>query len=253
MAGHSKWANIRHKKAKEDAKRAKAFTKHLREITVAAREGGGDPATNPRLALAVENAKGVNLPKDNIERAIKKGTGELDDGSGQYEEATYEGYGPGGIAYFIEVTTNNYNRTVGEIRHIFSRSGGNLGTDGSVAYLFEQKGVIQIPADSLDEEEVMLMAIDAGAEDVEKEEELFIVTTAREKLFDVRTELETSGLSIQSAELIRVPMTEVAVDIDTARSNLKLMELFEENDDVSDVYSNMKLDEQTLAAVETME
>ncbi|MGM0505582.1 MAG: YebC/PmpR family DNA-binding transcriptional regulator [Bacteroidota bacterium] len=254
MAGHSKWANIRHKKAKEDAKRAKAFTKHIREITVAAREGGGDSTTNPRLALAIENAKGVNLPKDNIERAIKKGTGELDDGSGQYEEATYEGYGPGGIAYFIEVTTNNYNRTVGEIRHIFSKSGGNLGTDGSVAYLFEQKGVIQIPAENLDEEDLMLMAIDAGADDIEKEEEeLFIVTTAREKLFDVRRELESSDLAIQSAELIRVPMTEVAVDIDTARSNLKLMELFEDNDDVSNVYSNMKLDEQTLSAVETME
>ncbi|MEX0594289.1 MAG: YebC/PmpR family DNA-binding transcriptional regulator [Balneolaceae bacterium] len=253
MAGHSKWANIRHKKAKEDAKRAKAFTKHIREITVAAREGGGDPATNPRLALAVDNAKGVNLPKDNIERAIKKGTGELDDGSGQYEEATYEGYGPGGIAYFIEVTTNNYNRTVGEIRHIFSKSGGNLGTDGSVAYLFEQKGIIQIAADNLDEETVMLMAIDAGADDVEKEEDLFIITTAREKLFDVRTGLEESGLAIQTAELIQVPMTEVAVKIDTARSNLKLMESFEDNDDVSNVYSNMKLDEQTLAAAESME
>lgn len=253
MAGHSKWANIRHKKAKEDAKRAKAFTKHIREITVAAREGGGEPTTNPRLALAIENAKGVNLPKDNIERAIKKGTGELDDGSGHYEEATYEGYGPGGIAYFIEVTTNNYNRTVGEIRHIFSKSGGNLGTDGSVAYLFEQKGVIQIPADSLDEEEVMLTAIDAGADDVENEEDLFIVTTAREKLFQVRNELESAGLPVQSAELVRIPMTEMGVEVDTARSNIKLMEMFEENDDVSNVYSNMQLDEQTLAAVESME
>src|SRR5690625_5807392 len=180
MAGHSKWANIHHKKAKEDAKRAKVFTRHIREITIAAREGGGDPEGNPRLALAIDNAKGVNLPKDNIERAIKKGTGELDDGSAQYEESSYEGYGPGGIAYFIEVTTNNYNRTVGEIRHIFSRYGGNLGTDGSVAYLFEQKGIIQVSADGLDEEELMLQAIDAGAEDIVREDNMFIITTSRE-------------------------------------------------------------------------
>src|SRR5690625_5428011 len=169
MAGHSKWANIRHKKAKEDAKRAKVFTRHIREITIAAREGGGDPEGNPRLALAIDNAKGVNLPKDNIERAIKKGTGELDDGSAQYEESTYEGYGPGGIAYFIEVTTNNYNRTVGEIRHIFSSFDGNLGTDGSVGYLFEQKGMIRIEASELDEEKFMLNAIDAGAAEIDTE------------------------------------------------------------------------------------
>lgn len=250
MAGHSKWANIRHKKAKEDAKRAKVFTKHIREITVAAREGGGDPDANPRLALAIDNAKGVNLPKDNIERAIKKGTGELDDGSGQYEEATYEGYGPGGIAYFIEVTTNNYNRTVGEIRHIFSKFGGNLGTDGSVAYLFEQKGLIQVASEDMEGEEFMLTAIDAGAEDVEEEDEFFIVTTAREDLFDVRQVLEANDLSIESAELSRIPMTEVKVDPDTARSNFRMMELFDENDDVSNIYTNMQLDEETLAAAE---
>lgn len=250
MAGHSKWANIRHKKAKEDAKRAKAFTKHIREITVAAREGGGDPDANPRLALAIDNAKGVNLPKDNIERAIKKGTGELDDGSGQYEEASYEGYGPGGIAYFIEVTTNNYNRTVGEIRHIFSKFGGNLGTDGSVAYLFEQKGLIQVISGEMDGEEFMLTAIDAGAEDVEEADEYFVVTTAREDLFDVRQTLEANGLSIESAELGRIPMTEVKVDPDTARSNFRMMELFDDNDDVSNIYTNMQMDEETLAAAE---
>lgn len=252
MAGHSKWANIRHKKAKEDAKRAKKFTRHIREITIAAREGGGDPAGNPRLSLAIDNAKSVNLPKDNIERAIKKGTGELDDGSGSYEEATYEGYGPGGIAYFVEVTTNNYNRTVGEIRHIFTKFGGNLGTDGSVAYLFEQKGIIQIKAAEFDDEELMLLAIDAGAEDVNREDDFFIITTAREDLFEVRNTLEDAGLEVESAELERIPLTEVKVDPETARSNFRLMELFEENDDVSNVYTNIEMDDDTLAIVEAL-
>jgi YebC/PmpR family DNA-binding regulatory protein len=247
MAGHSKWANIKHKKAREDAKRAKAFTKHIREITVAAREGGGDPDTNPRLSLAVENAKAINLPKDNIERAIKKGTGELDDGSGNYEEVTYEGYGPGGIAYFIEATSNNLNRTVGEIRHIFTKHGGNLGTDGSVGYLFEQKGSIKVKSDSLDEEEFMLAAIDAGAEDVVNEDDFFEVFTTREKLIAVRKNLEDLGYEIESAELVRIPSTEVAADPDTARTNLKMMDKFDENDDVSNIFTNLKMDDETLA------
>lgn len=252
MAGHSKWANIRHKKAKEDAKRAKVFTRHIREITVAAREGGGDPEHNPRLSLAIDNAKAVNLPKDNIERAIKKGTGELDDGTGSYEETTYEGYGPGGIAYFIEVTTNNYNRTVGEIRHLFTKYGGNLGTDGSVAYLFEQKGMIRVKAGQYDDEELMLTAIDAGAEDINREEDYFIITTGREDLFNVRTNLEDSDIKIDSAELERIPTTEVKVDADTAKSNFKLMEMFDENDDVSKVYTNMQMDDETLAVADTV-
>ncbi len=247
MAGHSKWSNIKHKKAKEDAKRAKAFTKHIREITVAAREGGGDPSANPRLSLAIENAKGVNLPKDNIERAIKKGTGELDDGSGNYEEVTYEGYGPGGIAFFIEATSNNLNRTVGEIRHIFTKHGGNLGTDGSVAYLFEQKGWIKVASNGLDEEEFMLNAIDAGAEDVIVEDDFIEVVTSRSDLMTVRKNLEDSGVTIESAELIRIPSTEVAADPDTARTNLKMMDKFDENDDVSNIFTNMKLDDETLA------
>ena len=247
MAGHSKWANIKHKKAREDAKRAKAFTKHIREITVAAREGGGDPDTNPRLSLAIENAKAINLPKDNIERAIKKGTGELDDGSGNYEEVTYEGYGPGGIAYFIEATSNNLNRTVGEIRHIFTKHGGNLGTDGSVGYLFEQKGSIKVQSEGLEEEEFMLAAIDAGAEDVVNEEDFFEVFTTRENLISVRKKLEDMGYEIESAELVRIPSTEVAAEPDTARTNLKMMDKFDENDDVSNIFTNMKLDEDTLA------
>ncbi len=247
MAGHSKWANIKHKKAREDAKRSKAFTKHIREITVAARDGGGDPDSNPRLALAIENAKAVNLPKDNIERAIKKGTGELDDGSANYEEVTYEGYGPGGIAYFIEATSNNLNRTVGEIRHLFTKHGGNLGTDGSVAYLFDQKGSIKVNSNGVDEEEFMLMAIDAGAEDVVLVDDFFEIFTTREDLFTVRKNLEKQGVDIESAELVRIPMTEVSADPDTAKKNLNLMDKFDDNDDVSNIFTNMKLDDETLA------
>lgn len=253
MAGHSKWSNIKHKKAKEDKKRNKLFNKHLREISVAAREGGGDPEMNARLDTAIENAKSDNVPKDNIERAIKKGTGELDEGDGRYEDATYEGYGPGGIAYFIEVTTNNYNRTVGEIRHIFSSHGGNLGTDGSVGYLFEQKGMIRIKADGHDEEEFMLEAIDAGAEDIDTEGDFFNVTTGREDMYDVRDNLEEMDYEIESAELIRIPMTEVKVDPNVAESNFKLMEKFEDNDDVSNVFTNMKMDEATLQIAEQMD
>ena len=247
MAGHSKWANIKHRKAREDAKRSKAFTKHIREITVAAKEGGGDPDGNPRLSLAIENAKKVNLPKDNIERAIKKGTGELNDGSAQFEEVTYEGYGPGGIAYFVEATSDNVNRTVSEIRHIFTRHGGNLGTDGSVSYLFEQKGSIKIEGNGgMDEYEFMLLAIEAGAEDVLFDDGLIEVITAREDLMQVARALGESVEGIESAELVRIPMTEVAVDPDTARTNLKMMDMFDDNDDVSNIFTNMKMDEETL-------
>jgi len=253
MAGHSKWSNIKHKKAKEDKKRAKIFNKHLREITVAARESGGDPEMNARLDTAISNAKSDNVPKDNIEKAIRKGTGELDEGEGRYEDATYEGYGPGGIAYFIEVTTNNYNRTVGEIRHIFLKHGGNLGTDGSVGYLFEQKGMIRIATDDIDEEEFMLRAIDAGAEDIETGDDFFAVTTAREAMYKVRDNLEEENYDIESAELMRIPMTEVKVEDDTALSNFKLMAAFDDNDDVSEVFTNMQMDDETLAIGEQLE
>jgi len=252
MAGHSKWSNIKHQKAKEDKKRAKIFNKHLREISVAAREGGGDPEMNPRLDTAIDNAKSDNVPKDNIERAIKKGTGELDEGDGQYEDATYEGYGPGGIAYFIEVTTNNYNRTVGEIRHIFSSFDGNLGTDGSVGYLFEQKGMIRIEASELDEEKFMLNAIDAGAAEIDTEGDIFNVTTAREEMYEVRDNLEEMDYSIKSAELIRIPSTEVKAEPEVAETNLRLMDKFEDNDDVSNVFTNMKMDNETLTIAKNM-
>lgn len=252
MAGHSKWANIRHKKAKEDKKRAKIFTKHIKEITVAAREGGGEPEHNPRLSLAIDNAKADNVPKDNIERAIKRGTGEDTDGA-SFEESTFEGYGPGGIAYFIEVTTDNNNRTVGDIRHIFSKHGGNMGTTGSVGYMFEQKGMIQVPSGDLDQEEFMLEAIDAGASDVDTDNEMFVVFTAREELFDVRTNLEEAGYEIESATLIREAVTETKVDEDTAIQNLKLMEKFEDNDDVNNVFTNMLMDDETVALAENLD
>ncbi len=251
MAGHSKWANIRHKKAKEDAKRSKIFTKHIKEITVAAREGGGDVDGNPRLSLAIDNAKADNVPKDNIERAIKRGTGE-DTGGASYEETTFEGYGPGGIAYFIEVTTDNNNRTVSDIRHIFTKHGGNMGTNGSVGYMFEQKGMIQVSSEGLDDEEFMLEAIDAGATDVNTDDEMFVVYTSREELFEVRNRLEEAGYEIENASLIREAVTETKVDEDTAISNLKMMEKFEENDDVNNVFTNMLMDDETIAMAENL-
>ncbi|MCH8567917.1 MAG: YebC/PmpR family DNA-binding transcriptional regulator [Balneolales bacterium] len=250
MAGHSKWANIKHRKARQDAARSKAFTRIIRELTVAAREGGGDVASNPRLSLAVDNAKAANMPKDNIERAIKKGTGELEGES--YEEVTFEGYGPGGVAYFVECTTDNNNRTVSEIRHAFSKHGGNMGTNGSVAFLFEQKGIISIPASGLEEDDVMLAAIDAGAEDMKAEGDVFEVITAREDLYAVRTVLEESGYNVDSAELQRLPATEVEVDADTALSNLKMMERFEDLDDVTNVFTNMRMSDEVMAQAEKL-
>ncbi|XWN36538.1 MAG: YebC/PmpR family DNA-binding transcriptional regulator [Balneola sp.] len=252
MAGHSKWANIRHKKAKEDSKRSKVFTKVIKELTVAAREGGGDPAGNPRLSLAIDNAKAVNLPKDNMERAIKRGTGEGDDAA-TYEEVTFEGYGPGGIAYFVEVTTDNNTRSVADIRHIFTKHGGNMGTNGSVSFLFEQKGMIRVLADGKDEEEFMLEAIEAGADDIQSEDDFFVVYTTREDLFNVRKALEDGGNKIESAELIREATTETKVDSDTAYSNLRMMDKFEDNDDVTNVFTNMLMDEETLKVAEEME
>ncbi|MEQ9091512.1 MAG: YebC/PmpR family DNA-binding transcriptional regulator [Balneola sp.] len=251
MAGHSKWANIRHKKAKEDSKRSKVFTKVIKELTVAAREGGGDPAGNPRLSLAIDNAKAVNLPKDNMERAIKRGTGEGDDAA-TYEEVTFEGYGPGGIAYFVEVTTDNNTRSVADIRHIFTKHGGNMGTNGSVSFLFEQKGMIRVATEGKDEEEFMLEAIEAGADDIQSEDDLFVVYTTREDLFNVRKALEEGGNKIESAELIREATTETKVDADTALSNLKMMDKFEDNDDVTNVFTNMLMDEETLQVAEEM-
>ena len=251
MAGHSKWANIQHRKKAQDAKRGKIFTRMIREITVAVREGGPDPDSNPRLRLAWDKANAANVPKDNIERAIKKASGDLDGVS--YEEIVYEGYAPGGVAVMVECMTDNRNRTVADVRHAFNKHGGNLGTDGSVGYLFDQKGMIRVKADNHDEEDFMLNAIDAGAEEIDTEGEFFNVTTARESMYEVRDELEEMDYEIDSAELIRIPMTEVKVEPDVAESNFKLMAKFEDNDDVSDVFTNMKMDEETLAIGEQMD
>lgn len=251
MAGHSKWSKIKRQKAVVDAAKGKVFTKIIREITIAAREGGGDPTTNARLSIAIDNAKSSNMPKDNIDRAIKKGIGEQGSTS-SYAEIVYEGYGPGGVAYLVEASTDNVNRTVGEIRHIFSKQGGNLGTSGSVAYLFDQKGIITIAAVGSDYDALMLDAIEAGAEDVDVGEEMIEVTTARSDLYAVRQALEATGYKILTAELLRIPSTAVQVDADAAMANFKLMEKLEDDDDVGNVFCNMDLNEDTVVVAERM-
>ncbi|MCC5925542.1 MAG: YebC/PmpR family DNA-binding transcriptional regulator [Bacteroidetes bacterium] len=251
MAGHSKWANIKRRKAVVDAAKSKVWTKVIREINVAAREGGGDPAGNPRLSLAIDAAKAANMPKDNIERAIKKGIGD-DKDAAQYVELLYEGYGPGGIAYMVEATSDNTNRTAGEIRHIFSKYGASMGTSGSVAYMFDRIGLITIKLQGIDEDEITLAAIEAGAEDIKTEDEVFEITTRREDLFAVRNALEQAGYTIASAELQYIPGTMVKVDEETALGNFKLMEKLEENDDVANVFNNMELDETAMAAAEKL-
>jgi YebC/PmpR family DNA-binding regulatory protein len=244
MAGHSKWANIRHKKAAQDAKRGKIFTKLAREITVAAKEGGGDPEKNPRLRAAIDKARKFNMPKENIERAIKRGTGELAGES--YEEVTYEGYGPGGVAIIVKCLTDNRNRTAAEVRHAFSKHGGNLGTSGCVSWMFERKGVIIIPAESYDEETVMMAAIEAGAEDVVREDEKFVVYTEPSELEAVKEGISNSGIEIEEAKLDLIPTTTTKVEGETALKVLKLLEVLEDLDDVQEVYSNFDMPEEVM-------
>ncbi len=247
MSGHSKWAGIKHKKAKVDAQRGRVFTKIIREITVAARVGGGDPAGNPRLRTAVQAAKAVNMPSDNIERAIKKGTGELEGVS--YEEITYEGYGPGGVAVMVEVVTDNKNRTVGEIRKAFSRHGGNLGEPGCVGFLFEKKGYLQVEASKVDEDRLLSFALEAGAEDLQREESLFAVTTAPKDFEKVREAILKSGIQPLSAEITKLPKSTVKLDGKPAEQMLRLMEELEEHDDVQHVYANFDIPEEIMAAM----
>ncbi|SNR89219.1 YebC/PmpR family DNA-binding transcriptional regulator [Desulfurobacterium atlanticum] len=244
MAGHSKWANIKHKKAAQDAKRGKIYTKLAREITVAAREGGGDPEFNPRLRTAIEKAKKFNMPKENIERAIKRGTGEI---AGEtYEEVTYEGYGPGGVAIIVKCLTDNRNRTASEVRHAFSKHGGNLGTSGCVSWMFERKGVITVSAEGQDEESVMMVAIDAGAEDFVAEDGTFIIYTQPSDLETVKKALEEAGIKIEEAKLDLIPQTTTRVEGETAQKVLKLLEHLEDLDDVQEVYSNFDMPEEVL-------
>ncbi len=248
MSGHSKWANIKIRKGAQDAKRGKLFTKLIKEITVAAKMGGGDVDANPRLRTAVNRAKQNNLPVKNIENAIKKGTGELP--GVVYEEIVYEGYGPGGVAILIESMTDNKVRTVAEFRHMFSKYGGNLGEMGSVAWVFDKKGVIRVLKNDYDEDELMMTAIDAGADDVETEDEFYIIYTAYENLDAVKTALEEQNITIQSAEVEMIPQNTVKLDEEGARKILKFMEVFEDHDDVQHIWANFDISDEILEKLE---
>lgn len=245
MAGHSKWSQIKRKKAVTDARRGKLWTKLLREITVAARLGGADPAGDPRLRAAIDEAKANNVPNQNIERAILKGTGELE--GGNLEELTYEGYGPGGVAVLVEVMTDNRNRTVAEVRHLFDRHGGNLGENGCVAWLFDQRGYIAVEAGVTDEEELVELAIEAGAEDFSAGDEVFEIYSAPGDYAEVRSRLTDSGIPIVSAELARLPKSTVEVEPSHVDSLLRLMEGLEDHDDVQHVWSNFEIDDSLMA------
>jgi len=244
MAGHSKWANIKHRKGAQDAKRGKIFTKIIKEITVAARLGGGDIDANPRLRKAVSNGKSNNLPIDNITRAIKKGTGELEGVS--YEEITYEGYGPGGVALMMDVITDNKNRTVAEVRHILSKYGGNLGESGSVSWMFDKKGQIILNSDSGEEDIVFEAALEAGAEDFEADTDIYSISTEPTDLMDVRDSLENSGYEIRSAEIEMMPKTLQKLEGKEASTALKLMDVLDDNDDINKLYTNLDVDEEAL-------
>lgn len=242
MSGHSKWSTIKRKKGAIDAKRGKIFTRLIKEITVAARAGGGDPEGNPRLRSAILTAKTENMPKDNIARAIKKGTGEI---AGEiYDEIMYEGYGPGGVAVLVECMTDNRNRTVADVRHFFAKSNGNLGESGCVAYMFDKKGLILVDKTKISEDELMEMALEAGAEDVVEEESEFHIYTAPEDFDSIRSSLEERGLSFVDAQVSMIPQNTVEVtDEKVARSLMKLMENLEDHDDVQNVYANFDIDD----------
>ena len=245
MSGHSKWATIRRKKGKADAERGKVFTRHIKEITVAAREGGGDPEGNPRLRTAIAAAKTSNMPADNIKRAIQKGTGELPGVS--YESVTYEGYGPGGVAIFMEVFTDNKNRIVAEIRHILSKYGGNLGANGCVAWMFEKKGIVTVELEAADEDTVMEVATDAGAEDILTDSGSYEIITDPADIYSVSSALEGKSIPMVSAEVTMRPTNTVKLETESqANSMLKMYELLEENDDIQKVYANFDIDESIL-------
>jgi YebC/PmpR family DNA-binding regulatory protein len=240
MSGHSKWAGIKHRKAAVDAKRGQLFGKLARAITVAAREGGGDPDHNATLAQAIVKAKDANMPNDNIERAIKKGTGAGSDAE-TYHHLTYEGYGPNGVAVYMAVLTDNKNRTAADIRHIFDRGGGKLGTDGSVSWMFERKGVIFVDAPGVDEDDLMMVAIDSGAEDVLGEGDSFEIRCEPSDFMSVRAALEAAGIDYSSAQLTMIPKTTVALAEAAARKTLRLLDALEENDDIQEVYANFDI------------
>ncbi|MDE3056632.1 MAG: YebC/PmpR family DNA-binding transcriptional regulator [Bacteroidota bacterium] len=245
MSGHSKWATIKRKKAVTDARRGKIFTQIIKEITIAAKMGGGDPVGNPRLRLAVDKAKANNMPADNIKRAIMKGTGELPGVT--YEDVIYEGYGPGGVALIIESVTDNKNRTVSEIRHVLERNGGKLGASGSVAWMFHKKGRIRTLKGSLTEDDMLGIILDAGAEDLKSESDAYEVITSPETFEAVKKAIEAKGIKIEEAELEFAPENTVKVEGADAEKVLKLMEALEEHDDTQHVYANFDIDEKILA------
>ena len=243
MAGHSKWANIKHRKAAQDAKRGKIFTRLIREITVAARVGGGEVESNPRLRLAVDKALGANMTRDTIDRAVKRGTGDLD--GVNYEEITYEGYAPSGIAVLVECTTDNKNRTVAEVRHAFSKYGGNLGTSGSVAYLFNKMGEFFM-AEGADEEVVMDVALEAGADDIETDEGIVKITCPPEEFIALNEALTAADMKPESSEVVQRASLEIDISDDDAEKVIKLIDALEELDDVQDVFSNAKFSDSFL-------
>ena len=246
MAGHSKWANIKHRKGAQDAKRGKIFTKIIKELTVAARLGGGDPNTNPRLRTAMDKAKQANMPKDNMDRAIKKGTGDLD--GVNYEEGSFEGYGPSGVALIVEFLTDNRTRTVADVRHIFSKYGGNLGVSGSVSFLFERKGLIAYATDH-EFDQIFEVALEAGAEDVKDEGDAYEVVTDPADFMDVRDAIAAAGIPFETAEITMIAGTQTQLEGKSAETMLKLMDALEDNDDVQNVYANFDISEEELAKI----
>ena len=246
MAGHSKWANIKHRKARQDAVKGKLWSKCSRAIIIAAKNGGGDPEMNLTLRYAIDDAKAANMPKDNIEKAIKKGAGELDSGE-SYQEIRYEGYGPGGVAVIVDCLTDNVNRTAPEMRKIFEKGGGNLGKPGAVAFGFASKGVIVIEADKVDEEKLMEIVLEAGAEDVAESGGALEVTCEPANFIPVRQALETAGIGPDSAELTMIPANTIACDEDLAGKVMRLVDTLEDHDDVQNVYHNAEIDDEVMA------
>lgn len=246
MAGHNKWSKIKRQKAQQDKRKSKIWARLSRDITVAAREGGGDPDMNAKLTLAIEKAKGENMPKDSIERAIKRGTGEIE--GEDYEEVSYEGYAPGGIAVFIDALTDNTNRTVADLRHLFSKAGGSLGKSGSVGYLFERKGMLYVAADENDELELFEIVAEAGAEDMQRDEEVFVITVPVERFDAVEGALHEAGVQTEEASLVRIPTTTLQLSDGDAQKVVRLIDQLEEHQDVQAVYTTLEMDGETVAA-----
>jgi len=246
MSGHSKWSTIKRKKGSIDSKRSKVFSKLVKEITVAVKEGGSDPEGNPRLRLAISNAKGVSMPKDNIQRAISKGS---DKDSASFIECTFEGYANGGIAIFLEATTDNQQRTISNVRMYFNKQNGNLGTNGSLSFIFDRKGIFNIPQGALDADEFEMEMIDAGAEDIQLEDGYFTITTAMEDFGTMMKKLELLKIEPESAQLQRIPKETTVLDLESARKVMKLIELFEEDDDIQAVYHNLELTDELMESL----